>query len=268
MRLLLRCLRAAAFLATVSCATVASADGTLRLVSGSQLPLVDFRLGGRQLLTGALTVPPGQSIDLLIPEAGSRSVACSLGFRKGAFVDVVFRRLCGGSVIVADGKVTQYVVPRVRPEHVLRRVVFDGTDGDPAFSTGRALWGGKYRTVDGVEKKVTLVLGRQGDWTFVAEGGGAQGILSEISWPNMSTSFKFRLNDRWTSAIDRPYQRFFLSNGPPLRPVVEYLFKGYESGPETPWFGSLRPRPRPSSGFPIALAGLTLDLRGTARSGR
>lgn len=184
---------------------------TLRLVNNTQYNIVSLTLNGAQQFSPGSGVLSGSTVNLATT-AGSKTLVAGLGFvNADGSRDIWFTFT--RSINMTSGQINTQTFSRITVGQLL-------TMG--AASTN---WNGTYFDNNGAPHAARLVFSSNGSWQFFDDGvARGSGTLTEVSWPNSSSTVTFRINSSLPAiTISHPFGSFLFRNGPPSFPIIQYV---------------------------------------------
>jgi hypothetical protein len=184
---------------------------TLRLVNNTQYNIVSLTLNGSEQFTPGSGVLSGSTVNLATT-AGSKTLVAGLGFvlaDGSRDIWFTFTR----SVNVTSGQTNTQTFSRITVGQLL------------TMGSASTAWNGTYFDNNGAPHQARLVFSSNGSWQFFDDGvARGSGTLTEVSWPNSSSTITFRINSTLPAiTISHPFGRFLFRNGPPSFPIIEYV---------------------------------------------
>jgi hypothetical protein len=180
--------------------------GTIHFTNDSQFTVADLVVNNQPQLFSGNTIPPGASIDITGPGGLVPWYATFLE----AVPSWVFLE---GNVQFVNGQTRNQSIRRITASDVL-------TGGSATVRFEGAYWVGI------VPHAARLDFAPTGTWQLYADGiWQGSGSYADDAFLPGSTLIGFSLSSGSSSGstfIDTPYQSFFLDNGPPDWPVIEY----------------------------------------------
>ena len=184
---------------------------TLRLVNNTQYNIVSLTVNGAQQFTPGSGVLSGSTVNLATT-AGSKTLVAGLGFvlpDGSRDIWFTFTR----SFNVTAGQTNTQTFSRITVGQLL-------TTGSASTA-----WNGTYFDNNGAPHQARLVFNSNGSWQFFDDGvARGSGTLTEVSWPNSSSTVTFRINSTLPAiTISHPFGSFLFRNGPPSFPIIQYV---------------------------------------------
>lgn len=184
---------------------------TLRLVNNTQYNIVSLTLNGSEQFSPGSGVLSGSTVNLATT-AGSKTLVAGLGFvlaDGSRDIWFTFTR----SINVTSGQTNTQTFARITVGQLL------------TMGAASTTWNGTYFDNNGAPRQARFVFSSNGTWQFFDNGvPNGSGTLTEVSWPNSSPNVTFRLNSSLPAiTISHPFGSFFLRNGPPSFPIIQYV---------------------------------------------
>lgn len=188
--------------------TVPPPQGVLRIINAGQVQLVDLRLNGQQQLAFPQVVPPGGYLDFTA-SPGTVQVDMGAGFyHPSGTREVLFPAQASNTVIQGQTRTVTFT-------RIAIGLVLEGARG----------WAGDYLDEGGAPHSATFYFARNGSYSLYNDGSPfASGSVAQDVWSADGSWVEFRVDTSHPPVhLDYPFASFFLRNGPPSWPLIQYV---------------------------------------------